>query len=253
MLIVVRHGHPVLFPDSTEAGQLRGEILADLDGGPNQHGVKTGWIIDKQLRPRVPAEDGVLHPVSRGRDVEALAIPVVPVGAQVRAPVAADPGDDDVTRLSEDRLDLVGRCHPLTLSGPPVWPADALDQGGRFGSSMRVTSLRLQRPVGVAAVLDAKDDHFARIFADAVENAVGAPPGGPHASQVITQWLADSVWPADQRGSQELDHGGGDRLRQLPGQGTACWRGKGEFVVVLAGHRRSWRMASTPRTTSPRA
>jgi len=108
MLIVVQHGHLVLFPDSTEAGQLRGQILADLHGGRDQHGAETGWIVDKQLRPRVPAEDGVLHPVSRGRDVEALAVPVEPVGAQVRAPVAADPGDDDVTRFSQERLDLLG-------------------------------------------------------------------------------------------------------------------------------------------------
>ena len=49
MLIVVQHGHPVLVPDSTEAGQLRGEILADLDGARNQHGAKTGGIVDEQL------------------------------------------------------------------------------------------------------------------------------------------------------------------------------------------------------------
>jgi hypothetical protein len=60
------------------------------------------------VRPRVPAEDGVLHQVPRDRDVEALAISAEPIGGQVRAPVAADPGDDDVTRLSEERLDLVG-------------------------------------------------------------------------------------------------------------------------------------------------
>src|SRR6202042_1972846 len=112
--------HPVLLPDRTEAGQLGGEVLADLDSARNQPRAKTGGIVDQQLRPRVPAEDGVLHPVSRGGDVEALAIPVEPVGAQVRAPVAADPGDDNVTWFSEERLDLVGRCHPLTLSGPPV-------------------------------------------------------------------------------------------------------------------------------------
>src|SRR5712672_2990787 len=108
MRIVVQYGPPVLFPDSTEAWQLRGEILADRHGGRDQHGAETGGIVDQQLRPRVPAEDGVLHPVPRGRDVEALAIPVEPVGAQVRAPVAADPGDDDVTRLREERLDLAG-------------------------------------------------------------------------------------------------------------------------------------------------
>jgi L-fuculose-phosphate aldolase len=36
----------------------------------------------------------------------------------VRAPVAADPGDDDVARLSQERLDLVDCYHPLTLSAP---------------------------------------------------------------------------------------------------------------------------------------
>jgi len=38
MLIVVRYGQSVLFPDSTEVGQLRVEILADLDDGRDQHG-----------------------------------------------------------------------------------------------------------------------------------------------------------------------------------------------------------------------
>ena len=55
MLIIGRYGHPVLFPDSTEAGQLRVEILTDLDGRRDQHGAETGWIVDKQLRPRIPA------------------------------------------------------------------------------------------------------------------------------------------------------------------------------------------------------
>jgi hypothetical protein len=36
----------------------------------------------------------------------------------MRAPVAADAGDDGVTPLSQEHLDLVGRCHPVTLSGP---------------------------------------------------------------------------------------------------------------------------------------
>jgi hypothetical protein len=42
MLIVVRPGHRMLFPDSTEAGQFRGEVFADLDGGRDEHGAEAG-------------------------------------------------------------------------------------------------------------------------------------------------------------------------------------------------------------------
>src|ERR1700734_3484621 len=130
MLIVVWYGQPVLFPDSAKAGQLGGDILADLDGSREQHGTKAGRVVDEQLGSRVPAEDRVLDAVSRGRDVEALAVPGEPVGAQVRAPVAADPGADDVTRLGQERLDLVGGCHPLTLPGPRRGQRVAGDPGG---------------------------------------------------------------------------------------------------------------------------
>src|SRR5215471_1528155 len=43
-----------IFPDRTEAGQLSGDILADLDGGRDQHGAEAGGIVNQQLRPRVP-------------------------------------------------------------------------------------------------------------------------------------------------------------------------------------------------------
>jgi hypothetical protein len=43
------------------------------------------------------------------------------------------------------------------------------------GHQLSVQSLWSQRPVGIAAVFNAKDDHFAEIFTDAVQNAVGAP------------------------------------------------------------------------------
>jgi hypothetical protein len=119
LLIIVQQGPPVLFPDSAKAGQFGGDIFADLGGGRDQHGTEAGRVIDEQLSSRVPAEDRVLHAVACGRDVEALAVPKEPVGAQVRAPVVADPGDDDVTRLGQERLDLVGGCYPPTLPGPP--------------------------------------------------------------------------------------------------------------------------------------
>lgn len=108
MLSVIWYRHLVLFPDSAEAGQLRGDILADLNGGRDQHGAEPGGIVNEQLCPRVPAEDRVLHAASCGRDVEPLAVPEEPVGTQVRAPVPADPGDDDITRFSQERLDLLG-------------------------------------------------------------------------------------------------------------------------------------------------
>src|SRR5260370_17779098 len=107
MVSVSRDVHPVLWREGGEGGQLGGDVLGDLDGGRDQHGGEAGGIVNKQLRPRVPAEDHVLHPAAGGRDVETLAVPVEKVGAQMRAAVAADPGDDDVTRLGEERLNLV--------------------------------------------------------------------------------------------------------------------------------------------------
>jgi hypothetical protein len=87
------------------AGQFGGEVLADLRRAPDQHGAKAGAIVHQQLCPAATAEDRVFCPLPRGRYVETLAIPVEPFGAQLRAAVAADPGDDDVARLSEECLD----------------------------------------------------------------------------------------------------------------------------------------------------
>ena len=108
MLLIVWDRHPVLFPDGAEAGQLRGDILADLHGGRDRYGTEPGGIVNEQLGPRVPAEDRVLHPASRRGDVEPLAVPVEPVRAQVRAPIAAAAGDNDITPLSQERADLLG-------------------------------------------------------------------------------------------------------------------------------------------------
>src|SRR5262249_6491536 len=109
-----------LFPDRAKAGQLCGDVLADLRGAPDQRGAVAGAVVHQQLRPAVPAEDRVLDPVPRGRYVEPLAIPVKPVRAYVRAAVAADPGDDDVAGLGGDALDLVGRCHAKHATGAPA-------------------------------------------------------------------------------------------------------------------------------------
>ena len=56
------------FPAGTKAGRPGGDILADLDGGRDQPGAQAGGIVNEQLRTRVPADDRVLHPASRGRD-----------------------------------------------------------------------------------------------------------------------------------------------------------------------------------------
>ena len=54
---------------------------------------------------------GLIAPQFAGVDLglaEKLAIPVEPVGAEVRSAVPADPSHDDVPGLREKRLDLVG-------------------------------------------------------------------------------------------------------------------------------------------------
>src|ERR1039457_5797448 len=107
------------------------------------------------------------------------------------------------------------------------------------------------RRVGGGAVLDAEDDQFADVFADTVENAVGAPGRGPHASQVVAQRLADPVGLADQWCGQKLHDCCRVWLGQLPGQGAASRRGEPDLVSALACHWRSWRTASAPRMTSP--
>src|ERR1700722_8350388 len=107
MVCIVGYGPPVLLPNGTEARQFRLEILADLDGSRNQHRAETRGIVDKQLRARVTAEDSVLHPAPRGRDIEPLTVPVEPVRAQMRAPVEADPSNDDIARLGQECLYLV--------------------------------------------------------------------------------------------------------------------------------------------------
>ena len=101
----------------------------------------------------------------------------------------------------------------------------------------------LEGPVGVAAVLDAEHDDFARFLADAVQDAIGAASGGPDPGEVVAQWLADPVGLAGQCGGEELDHCGGDGLWQLAGQGapaggvrTSSYLSPG--VIAAAGGRR---------------
>jgi hypothetical protein len=79
----------MLFADGVEPGQFRGVILADLDGGRDQHGPEAGGVIDGQLRWWIPPEDRVLDAIAGGPDVETLAVPVKPVGAEMRRTASA--------------------------------------------------------------------------------------------------------------------------------------------------------------------
>lgn len=97
-----------------------------------------------------------------------------------------------------------------------------------------------------------EDDNFASFFIESVEHAVGAAAGRPDAAEFPAQRFADPAWLRDQVRRQEVDDRRCDSFRQLVGQRPSRWRSEDEFVVVLLDHRRSWRTASTPRTTSPR-
>src|SRR5690349_5909837 len=136
MFLIAGHGHPVLFPDRAKAGQLSGDVLAYLHGRGDQDRAKAGGIIHQQLCPRVPPKDRVLHPAARRGHIEPLAVPAEPVRAQMRAPIAADPSDNGVTPLSQERPDLVGRCHiPSRYRAAVAWWAPP---GQRHGKTIAV-------------------------------------------------------------------------------------------------------------------
>src|SRR5713101_569010 len=86
MSIIVRYGPSVLFPDRSESGQFSDDIFPDLGSGRHEHGSEAGGIVNKQLRPRLPPEDRILHPAPRCRHIKALTVPVEPVGLRCGRP-----------------------------------------------------------------------------------------------------------------------------------------------------------------------
>lgn len=99
----------------------------------------------------------------------------------------------------------------------------------------------------------AEDDYFALFFVQSVEHAIGASSGSPDSAEFTAQRFAAPSWLRDQCRRQEVDHRRGDSFGVLVGQRPSRGWGEDEFVFALLGHCRSWRTASTPRTTSPRA
>ena len=91
--------------DAAEEIQVGGYVLADLHRAGEPYVATVGWVVDHEFHPGVPAEYVVLRPVAGGGDVELLAVPEVPVGADVRAAVLADARDDDVPWLGEKGFD----------------------------------------------------------------------------------------------------------------------------------------------------
>ena len=159
-----------------------------------------------------------------------------------------------------------GRCSPSRLPGHLhssgaglQGPPRTLSENQLTGPSTQAGGFRryllpcLQRPVGIAAVFDAQDDDFAKVFPDAIKDPISTPTRRPHPRQVIAQRLASPGRLLDQCGSEELDDSHLNRLRQFPGQCPPRRRGKDKFVGPLLAHRGSRRTASTPRMTSPRA
>ena len=95
-------------------------------------------------------------------------------------------------------------------------------------------------------MFNAKDDDFAEIF-HGRGTGRGRCPGVRTTRQPGRRARASPRGVARRSDAVVRNSitGCGYRLGQLPGQGTARWRGEGEFVVtvVLAGHWRSWRAA----------
>jgi len=108
VLFVVGNYHPVLLAYGAEVLELPGDVFADLHSGGHQHRPESRGVIDGQLRPGIPLEDGVLDSASGSRDIEALAVPVEPVGAQVRPTVSTDASDDYVSGFGEELLEFLG-------------------------------------------------------------------------------------------------------------------------------------------------
>ena len=65
---------------------------------------------------------------------------------------------------------IIAGGQPRTLSGKPADLPEHTD--GRLRKYLLPC---LQRPVGIAAVLDAQDDDFAKVFPDAVKDPIGSP------------------------------------------------------------------------------
>src|SRR6202034_580526 len=79
---------------------------------------KPGGVVDQELGPGVPSEDGVLCPAAGGRHVKALAVPDEPIRCDMRTSVLSDASHDDVARLGQEGVDLVQRGHAGNLLVP---------------------------------------------------------------------------------------------------------------------------------------
>jgi hypothetical protein len=108
MLGIVRDRHPVLLPDGAEAGSSAAisSRISTVAGTSTARNPAESPMRNCARRSR--REDRALDAASRRGDVEPLGVPAEPVRAQVRAPIAADAGDDDITPLSQERADLLG-------------------------------------------------------------------------------------------------------------------------------------------------
>jgi hypothetical protein len=103
-------------------------------------------------------------------------------------------------------------------------------------------------------VLDAKYEDLTWLVEHTIGDPVGSPASRPDPDKVVAERLADTLRLCNQRRREEVDDSCGDGLGQPIGDGTPARRREDELVVVVCGvYPRSRRIASTPRTTSPRA
>src|ERR1700728_4830143 len=115
--------------------------------------------------------------------------------------------------------------------------------------------------VDVGAVVDVENVDDAEGFVDAVHDPVGPAPGTMAAGQRSEQRLANAMRGGGQSGVTELQHSGGDGLRQPVGDRAAgcgleadlvpgC--GLGFHAPVARRLARSWRTVARSAPGSPR-
>lgn len=86
-------------------------------------------------------------------------------------------------------------------------------------------------------MINLEHDHLVGVVVDAIEDAKGPPPRGPHALELVAELTAESVSVLDQETSDEVDDSDSDCLWKLVRDRPGGRAGDDELVgLSLGGH-----------------